>query len=370
MNENKKKFIEDYINQLSRELDYYNNNASDENSIFDIITEISGVFSKEFPDLQKNLSFNNGTAVRDAKIVLGLLNKALIEDSMSEDSNNDQYEEIMNDLRLSFEGIRATINDYTKEGLITNYLNQLSIAIENQDIKNIKKLLKFVYDWYCREISEINQNELCFNKEEHREAMNIVKTFITSFSNIPDDYIAKTRKSILQNLKQPVTKNNVPLIFISHSSSDKKYGDALRKFIIGLGVKDDQLIYTSHPLNKIPLDKNIYEYLRENFNNKIFMIILWSDAYLESPACLNEMGAAWVTQSDYTNIYNPNFTFGNPKYHQCAVDTRKMGAVLRNDEHCKANMIELKDKILKMFNLEIDEKHFMVLLDEFMKEIE
>ena len=25
--------------------------------------------------------------------------------------------------------------------------------------------------------------------------------------------------------------------------------------------------------------------------------------------------------------------------------------------------------IVKMFNLEIDEKHFMVLLDEFMKEI-
>ena len=99
--------------------------------------------------------------------MLGLLNKALIEDSMSEDSDNDQYEEIMNDLRLSFEGIRATINDYTKERLINNYLNQLSIAIKNQDLKNIKKLLKFVYDWYCREISEINQNELCFNKAEH-----------------------------------------------------------------------------------------------------------------------------------------------------------------------------------------------------------
>ena len=99
------------------------------------------------------------------------------------------------------------------------------------------------------------------------------------------------------------------------------------------------------------------------------MIILWSDSYLESPACLNEMGAAWVTQSDYTNIYVPNFSFGNPKYHQCAVDTRKMGAVLNNDDHCKANMIELKDKILNMFNLTIDEKHLMVLLDVFMKEI-
>lgn len=369
MDKKKKDFIQTYINRLQQELNSFSEGNSDESSVFDIIVEIKGVFAADFPDLDANLSFNNGSAIRDAKIVLGLLNKILIEDFVSEDIDNAEYEESMNDLQLSFEGIRATVGDYTKEGLINNYLNQLSKAIENQDIKNIKKLLNLVYDWYCREISKINQNEWCFNKEEHREAMNIVKTLITRFTNIPDDYIAKTRKNILQNLKQPVTKNNIPLIFISHSSSDKKYGDALRKFIIGLGVKDDQLIYTSHPLNKIPLDKNIYEYLRENFNNKVFMIILWSDAYLESPACLNEMGAAWVTQSDYTNIYNPNFTFGNPKYHQCAVDTRKMGAVLRNDEHCKTNMIELKDKILKMFNLEIDEKHFMVLLDEFMKEI-
>lgn len=46
-----------------------------------------------------------------------------------------------------------------------------------------------------------------------------------------------------------------------------------------------------------------------------------------------------------------------------------MGAVLKNDGHCKTKMIELKNKILKMFNLEIDEKHFMVLLDEFLKDI-
>ena len=364
MNENKKKFIEDYINQLYRELDYYNNNASDENSIFDIISEISGVFSKEFPDLQKNLSFNNGTAVRDARIVIGLLNKALIDDSDSNNSENKQFKDSLNELQLSFEGIKATVNAYTKEGLINNYFNQLTKSITNGEIKNIKILLNKISDWYRNEIVQINQNEWCFNKEEHREAMRIIQKLNTEFAVIPDDYTFETKKAISMK-----TNNSSPIIFISHSSSDKKYGNALRKFIVGLGVKDEQLIYTSHPLNKIPLDKNIYEYLRDNFNNKVFMIILWSNSYLESPACLNEMGAAWVTQSDYTNIYVPNFSFGNPKYHQCAVDTRKMGAVLNNDDHCKANMVELKNKILNMFNLTIDEKHFMVLLDDFMKDL-
>ena len=143
----------------------------------------------------------------------------------------------------------------------------------------------------------------------------------------------------------------------------------MRDFFVGLGIKNDQLIYTSHPMHKIPMDANIYDYLRSNINSNIFMIILWSDAYLDSPACLNEMGAAWVAQSDYTNIYVPNFSFGNPKYHECAVDTRKMGAVLNGDEHCKASMIELKNKIQELFGLEKDEQNETYLLDNFIKEI-
>ena len=162
---------------------------------------------------------------------------------------------------------------------------------------------------------------------------------------------------------------NERIIFISHKSDDKKYGHALRDFITNLGVKNNQLIYTSHPMNKIPMDRNIYQYLRENIHSEIFMIILWSNQYLESPACLNEMGALWVTQADYTNIYVPTFSFGNPKYHQCAVDTNKMGAVLNGDEHCKASMLELKDKIVSMFNLDIEEKEVMYLLDTFITRI-
>lgn len=117
------------------------------------------------------------------------------------------------------------------------------------------------------------------------------------------------------------------------------------------------------------MDANIYDYLRENINSEIFMIILWSNEYLESPACLNEMGAAWVMQSDYTNIYVPDFSFGNPKYHECAVDTRKMGAVLNGDQHCKANMIELKNKVQELFELKKDEANDSYLVDEFIKKL-
>lgn len=217
-----------------------------------------------------------------------------------------------------------------------------------------------------------------------------IKSKIPNYAHIPgmnDSYKQEIQalKSILEtclicdsippkveddNFENDNTFDNLsPIIFISHKSDDKEYGDALEKFIMGLGIKKEQLIYTSHPLHKIPLNENIYEYLRKNISRKIFMIILWSNKYLESPACLNEMGAAWIVQCDYTNIYTPTFSFGNPKYHECAVDTRKMGAVLNGDENCKQSMLELKDKIQELFNLESDDKQITYLLDNFINEI-
>lgn len=363
---NRKEFIQTYLTQLDKEINDYNECNSDESYLFDKIFEIKGIFSQEFPELDKELMFNNGTALRDAKIVRGLLNKALIDNSFVENSaiNQNEVAEIIHQLKLEIGGFKSTISTWIKSGNICNYLEQLDLALDKLDIKSIKYCLIQAQNWYNQNLERIANSRFNAYKNEHQANFEKIKQFVLSFSQIPDTYIIENNTSIL------IEKNNNPIIFISHSSTDKRYGDALKNFINGLGVKDNHLIYTSHELNGIPMDKNIYEYLRENFNNRVFMIILWSNTYLESPACLNEMGAAWVTQSDYTNIYVPNFEFGNPKYHQCAVDTRKMGAVLKNDGHCKTKMIELKDKILKMYNLEIDEKHFMVLLDNFMKAIE
>ena len=100
------------------------------------------------------------------------------------------------------------------------------------------------------------------------------------------------------------------------------------------------------------------------------MIILWSNEYLESPACLSEMGAAWVTKTDYIGIYTPDFSFGNPKYHEVPIDTTKMGAVLNGDANCKASMVEFKNKVIEFFGLKEDEQKSVYLIDEFMKDIQ
>lgn len=274
-----------------------------------------------------------------------------------------KQEKKMNGLKLlmiEYDGIYGTIDRYTSESNVMNYLTQLKQGMEECDYDIVVYSIDELIKWYDENISEIAENRYVDNLNSHIKNRNILK-------EIKD----KITKEDFTNIKTKGTRKSIgeKLIFISHKSSDKKYGDALRDFLVGLGIQKNQLIYTSHPLHKIPMDANIYDYLRENINSKIFMIILWSNEYLESPACLNEMGAAWVTQSDYTNIYVPSFSFGNPKYHECAVDTRKMGAVLNGDQHCKANMIELKNKVQELFELKKDEANDSYLIDEFIKKL-
>ena len=262
-------------------------------------------------------------------------------------------------LSLELAGIEKNLKNYSENSSAYNILPNLKGAMETRDKDEILYCLDVIIDWYEKNINNIHSNQFCFNDEEHDRNFDLIKNIKNEIEEHDNCCNAFDREKA----------NDKPLIFLSHRSSDKKYGDALAKFIVGLGVKNEQLIYTSHPFHKIPLNENIYEYLRKNINRNIFMIILWSDEYLNSPACLNEMGASWVVQCDCTNVYVPQFSFTNPKYHECAVDTRKMGVVLNGDENCKHAMLELKDKILTLFGLSKDETQIMNLIDRLIDDI-
>lgn len=264
-------------------------------------------------------------------------------------------------LKCELPGVRAVISQYTHEGNIMNFLDGLNSGIKKSDGEEILYFLEEICKWYNGKIHKIISNGYARNKESHIRNGKLLNELYKELQGYNFNSVVTDDTN--------TEEKNTPLIFLSHCSKDKKYGDALEKLFMGIGITSEQLIYSSHPLHKIPLDKNIYEYLRSAFGRKIFMIILWSNDYLESPACLNEMGAAWVTQSDYTNIYVPSFDFKNPKYYQCAVDKNKMGAVLNGDNNCKTSIIELKNKLSDMFSLDVDEKAWTYLLDRFIEDI-
>ena len=245
-------------------------------------------------------------------------------------------------------------------------MNELEKALDKNDMIGINYYLEQLCKWYDDNIEEIRSNQFVIDCDSHDRNSKILHEIYHNVKKQEtfDKYLYSDKKKEKKDLSKAYNK-----IFLSHSSNDKKYGDALEKFITSLGIKNDQLIYTSHPLHKIPTNENIYSYLKSNINKNIYVIFLLSDNYLNSVACLNEMGAAWVTETDYVNIYVPNFDFKNPKYHQCAVDTEKMGIILKNDEICKMGIIDLKNKIVSAFGLEVDEKSVSFNIDNFMNEI-
>ncbi|MCM1285889.1 MAG: toll/interleukin-1 receptor domain-containing protein [Acetobacter sp.] len=269
---------------------------------------------------------------------------------------------VIKTLSMEISAIKNVLNESCYDEHIGNFIDELEIAIVKEDTDTIKYCVSQIFEWFDMNKKRV---EVRFKDEHELYAYNRILKVLN------DVYYEFNPLAFVDMIEEPKYKaiDETPMIFLSHSSKDTEYGDAIRDFITGLGVKNDQLIYSSHQLHKVPLGENIFNYLRQSFEKNIFVIILWSDNYLESTACIKELGAAWVTQKDYANIYVPDFDLKSSKYRDCDIDPSKLGIELKDDGMCKTNIIELKNKIQELFDLKDDEKNSSFLIDRFMNSI-
>lgn len=141
-------------------------------------------------------------------------------------------------------------------------------------------------------------------------------------------------------------------LFISHSSLDLPFVKLLVDLFEHMGVRPEQMFCSSVPGFMVPLDNNIYDYLKKQFqNNDLRVIFVLSENYYHSPAALNEMGAAWVLQNKYTSILVPSFRFDKI---QGAIDPMRRSIKLdSNIEQLKADLDALMTSICSEFGLSI-----------------
>lgn len=79
------------------------------------------------------------------------------------------------------------------------------------------------------------------------------------------------------------------------------------------------------------------------------VVFILSDRYYSSPACLNEMGAAWVTKKEYTSILLPGFDFSQIRG---AISADQLSIKLDSDEdELKQRLNELKDTLTEVFEI-------------------
>ena len=141
-----------------------------------------------------------------------------------------------------------------------------------------------------------------------------------------------------------------PKVFISHCSKDRDYVLPIVELLEDIGLSQEQLFCSSVPGYGIPLDEDIYDYLKKQFNeHNLHVFFILSDNYYQSVACMNEMGAAWILQTKYTTILLPNFKFNEI---QGAINPQKIGLKLDNEEtDVKEKLGQLKDALVQEFNL-------------------
>ena len=85
-------------------------------------------------------------------------------------------------------------------------------------------------------------------------------------------------------------------IFISHSIQDKETAKMLSDFLMQMGIDGEKIMCSSLPFSQIPINQNIYDYLKEILQDDNIVVLLLSENYYKSATCLNEMGAAWIRE--------------------------------------------------------------------------
>lgn len=186
----------------------------------------------------------------------------------------------------------------------------------------------------------------------------LIKQQFNGWNDIKSYYeLSSALKVIIKNESKYFPENEVELlivkkqkIFISHSSKDKDLALELVNLFLSMGFHEQDIFCSSAIGFGIPIDEDIYEYLKKQFqNSELHVIFLLSENYYESIACLNEMGAAWVLQSKYTSILAPDFNFKNI---DGAINPRQMSIKLDSDIiEIKEKLGQLKNDLLNEFNL-------------------
>lgn len=184
----------------------------------------------------------------------------------------------------------------------------------------------------------IDEHKMGFNYKE--ELTNETNAGIAALNSILESM------RVASPLSSSIPENpsiKMPLVFISHSSKDKAFVEALVELLEGIGLDKNTLFCSSVPGYWIGLSKDIFEALQSLFSNRsLYVIFVQSPNFYQSPVSLNEMGAAWAVRAEYCSILTPEMEFSK----MTAVVNSHHTAIKVNNEDAKARLTEMKDSIL------------------------
>ncbi len=170
------------------------------------------------------------------------------------------------------------------------------------------------------------------------------------YDSISPSYKVLMKKTENLNENNTVTLLDKPYkIFISHSSKDLEFVEALVDLLESIGFDSSNLFCSSVSGYGIGLSQDIFETLRGLFNDhRLFVIFVHSPNFYNSPVSLNEMGAAWVLKSDFCSFLTTNMDFEGMK----GVVKSSTISIKVDGLDAPSRLTELKDLLTSLFGLQ------------------
>lgn len=262
--------------------------------------------------------------------------------------------------------------DYTEikdiEDVAINYLSNQNVIFDGSVLES--NSIKAIHVYSTN--NDIRSERESYNQEHRGVAYFNDVDFLTD-----QDYCKNITRDILNNVKEKLEDPNKvsrklikkPMVFISHSSNDYDFVEALTDMLAHIGLTCENLFCSSIPGFWLHLSDDIFESLRKLFqDHDMFVIFVLSPHYYESPASLNEMGAAWVLQSQYCSILTKNMEYANMK----GVLGNSKIAIKVDDQEAKFRLNDLKNRIftfLKMDKDILDSTRWEYERDKFLKDV-
>ena len=279
------------------------------------------------------------------------------------------------------------VMNYVREKMLPEILSLRGIysqvVKEQKEIKKKKKKkedeekLKQNVELFERKVSES-----LLKKIDQQSNINAA-----SLDKIVSDVIQKNIKRLQLNTKVDSQKRKV---LISHTGKDKVLADVVYDMLLFNGFEKSEIIYTNSDdiEARIPTNSDIFEYLRDFFvdsisNQKIYVIYVTSQNMDAKWAVLSEIGAGWITKSDYyiltLNSFFPKAPLDSThQFQNTLVDeenlyTTKLNIQLlcnmvekicENFEYTpkerKKNIVKIQSYISELSNTEYDKKQIEV----------
>ena len=225
---------------------------------------------------------------------------------------------------------------------------------------------QYVYDWDTFVVTTVSKREPILPQLKKR--VNKGLSLIDSFLERLDFHFHNDENGEEKLEKDFMAKP--PKIFISHKKEDKAYADALVNLInFVIGSDGDKIFCSSVQGYGIKQSRDIMDELKAQFDNyEIFMTIIHSPRYYQSPICLNEMGAAWVLGTRFSSFLTMDC---KPEHMRGVINKEKIFIDPKDDsDQLNGHLNDFKDDLVELFDCnQPDENKWENARNRFIKEV-